>query len=281
VWLWACGGDSLPGIVPSVTFEPTLVRMGSPAEATFTFALDSGAPALTSDSVVRLELRDVKGVVLWSEEHSPPVPTSRWAPGETVTYKRAVSIPVLPHLGETVAVVSLMGGPASAGLTRLDPGAVRGETTLRLLPPFELLQMRMRGGWYTAEYNPADPRIEWRWSGPEATVALENPKVDVSLSLYFEGFPEQFPPSDPPHLFILVGDRVVERVPIVDARGPIRREVVLPAEALGGDEVVNVTLRVYKPVRPADLPGSDGKDTRVLGIRLFSLVAEPRHSTAE
>lgn len=265
---WACGGGATPGVHPSVTFERPDVRIGTAAQATFQFLFDRRAPALSEDYVVRLELLDTKGAVLWSDEHTPPAPTSRWVPGETVSYSRVVLIPLLPYLGETKVAVEL-DSPAT------HTGMFRGLTTVRLLPPFELLQMRSLAGWYP-EYDPADPRIEWRWSGREAIVAMQNPKIDVTFSLYFEGRPDLFPSDDPQHLIVLVGDRVIERIPI-DTPGPRRRDVLLPADALGVDDVVNVTLRVDNTFRPADLPGSDGRDTRELGIRLLSLFAEPRH----
>jgi hypothetical protein len=39
---------------------------------------------------------------MWTDDHTPPVPTTQWKPGQTVEYTRTVFIPIFPYVGDAV-----------------------------------------------------------------------------------------------------------------------------------------------------------------------------------
>ena len=39
---------------------------------------------------------------MWTDDHQPPTPTSKWKAGETIEYKRTIFVPNYPYIGEAV-----------------------------------------------------------------------------------------------------------------------------------------------------------------------------------
>ena len=94
----ACGfnDNRAPQVAtPSFSVNNVLVPLGSPIEATFRFDVKETLPALKQDYRVFVHMLDANEELLWTDDHYPLVPTSKWSPGETVEYQRTIFVPIL------------------------------------------------------------------------------------------------------------------------------------------------------------------------------------------
>ena len=110
----ACGRKSaeVNPIVPSFTANRVKAPLGSAIEATYTFTLEPAAKKLGQDYRVLAHFLDSHKVVLFTDDHLPPVPTSSWEPGKTYTWKRTVFVPVYPYVGDVQVVMDAIADVA-------------------------------------------------------------------------------------------------------------------------------------------------------------------------
>jgi hypothetical protein len=113
---------------PSMTFNKDRVAIGSAMTVTYKFVV---APTATFDKDywVFVHVLDPDGEQMWTEDHLPPVPTSKWKAGETIEYKRTIFVPSYPYIGEAVVRLGMYDPPSGKRLVLTAPEASRRGTS--------------------------------------------------------------------------------------------------------------------------------------------------------
>lgn len=107
---------------------PDKIASGQPAKASFTFVNIGAAPALRPERIfdkdapssyrVQIELRDAEGKPVLQNVHTPPTPTTKWMPGQTVTWEEDLKL-------VDANKRQLQPGEYSAWLSIVDPNVNR------------------------------------------------------------------------------------------------------------------------------------------------------------
>ena len=278
VLAYGCAGDSEPPVAtPSVTLDRDSVALGGPLEATYRFSVAPTAPEFAEDYRVFVHFLDADEGLMWAADHDPAVPTSQWKPGQTISYTRQMLLPVYPYIGEASVAIGLYSPTTPDRLPlageHLGQRAYR-VATLELLPQSESVFLIYRGGSYPPEYHPNDTGVEWQWTQQEATISFRNPKQDSRFYLHFDGRPDLFG-DDPPQVAIVIGDQTVDGF-AVESTAPTLREILLSADDLGTNGIVDLKIQVDKTFTPAEIPGAGSQDDRELGLRVFDTFIEPQ-----
>jgi hypothetical protein len=277
---WAgCGGgqDSEPPVAkPAFDASKTRVPLGSPIEVTYRFAVPSGAPEFTDDHKVFVHFLDANDELMWTDDHDPVVPTSRWRPGETVEYSRTMFIPIYPYVGETTVRLGLYA-PQTGRRLPLD-GPHNGQRAydvgrLVLLPQSENVFLIFKEGWHPAEVARDNVAVEWQWTRREATIAFRNPRRDATFYLHLDGRSDLF--DQPQRVQVSIGDEVLDTFDVPE-REPVLRKVPITSAQFGGADMVDLKLTVDKTFVPATLPAAASNDPRELGVRVFHAFVEPK-----
>jgi hypothetical protein len=253
---------------------------GSPLDLTYKFVVAEGA-AFSEDYRVFVHVVDADEERMWSDDHDPPVPTTRWKPGQTIQYTRTIFVPVFPYIGNATINMGLHSTrTANPGeQTRLPlAGEDAGQRAYRvarleLLPQTENLFTIFKDGWHPAELAGDSGGAEWQWTKKEATLAFRNPRKDLVFYLEVDSPIARF-----------VGDQQVQ---VSSAGQPVEQFVVRPDEPqlrrtkiaaaqLGDGEMAELRIAVDKTLVPALAPEAKSKDPRELGVRVFHAFVDPR-----
>ena len=262
----ACTGPE-PVAVPSFQVAQTRVPIGTPVEATVTFAVLPNA-SFDEDYRVFLHFLSNDDDLLWATDHFPSRPTTEWRPGGTIEYTRTILVPLCPYLGDTNVYMGLY---SVAKGTRLPlEGDHDGRLAYRvgrlsLTPPAGNTRFSYRSGWHFLEYD--STCVQWRWSEKVGVIVFDNPRRDSRLHLNLDS--AEPVTDDPRTLTVAVGGRVVDRFDIVS--GNVVQEIPLSASLLGDTTEVELRLEVDRTYVPAERPGSDNPDTRELGVRVIGV----------
>ena len=62
----------------------------------------------------------------------------------------------------------------------------------------------------------------------------------------------------------------------MESTAPTVREILLSADDLGTDWLVDLKIQVDKTFTPAEIPGAGSQDDRELGLRVFDTFIEPQ-----
>lgn len=283
--LSACGSsepEASPVATPSATLNHERAPAGSPLEITYRFAVAENA-TFPANYRVMVHVVDSDAELMWTDDHEPPVPTSRWKPGETVEYTRTLFVPVFPYVGEAAIHMGLYSCPtppncegsgARLPLTGDDVGQ-RAYRVARvtLLPQTDNLLTIFKDGWHPAEVAGDNTAIEWQWTKQEATLAFKNPKKDAVFYL------EADSPGGEYHgvqqVQVVLGGQVLDEFAL-EPEQRVLRKVTLPAAQLGAGELAELQVRVDKTFIPAQAPAANSKDSRELGVRVFHAFVDPR-----
>jgi len=275
---WSCRKaeeNQQPVARASLSINQARAALGSPVELTYQFVVASTAPRFQHDYTVFVHVLDADRELMWTDDHSPPVPTTRWKPGETIKYTRTRFIPVYPYVGEASVELGLYGGPSGARLPL--EGVDRGQrqykvATLQLLPQTENIFLIYKEGWHPSEVAPDNAAVEWQWTRKEAAITFRNPRRDATLYLDVGGRPAFLP--DPQVVSVRIGDLVLDSFPL--EREEVIRKVPVAAAQFGAADIVEMKIGVDRTFVPALTPGSTSKDLRELGLRVFHVFVEPR-----
>ena len=175
----ACGSPDMgPAVaIPDLGLNRVRVPLGGPLEMTYRFSVLPEIGSQVEAYRVFVDFLDADGEVMFSDHHDPPVATTNWRPGQTVTYERRMFIPLYPYVGEASIVLRLSspstGDPVALVGEHLGQGAYAVATVELAPPPTSFLWHR--GGWHRRE---RDGNREWRWSSGEAVFAFQNPRQD-------------------------------------------------------------------------------------------------------
>lgn len=272
----ACGRKSaeVNPIVPSFTANRVKAPLGSAIEATYTFTLEPAAKKLGQDYRVLAHFLDSHKVVLFTDDHLPPVPTSSWEPGKTYTWKRTVFVPVYPYVGDVQVVMGLY--PAQGKGER---PALKGEDVglraykaakMEFLPQTENIFLVYKDGWHNPEAMPQNPAVERTWTKKDALVSFKNPKKDVVVYLEADTCTKCY--TETPTLTVSVGGKVGTTVPIESAELFLKK-IKVKAEDLGTEDWVDLRLSMSSAFVPKQLPEvfKGSTDDRELGLLVYHL----------
>ena len=238
-------------------------------ELAYDLEIRPAAPRFEKNYRVLVAFLNAEGTVVWRDDHAPPVPSTIWLSGRTVSYSRRVFVP-LGIRGGTVTVAMALQARDGERLVlaaedlgsrqyRVASFTVNPVTDARWIPEFE-------SGFHRLEQN---NRGTWRWTTGEATLAYRNPGDGCVLYLILAGIPGRF--EAPQAVTITVHDQVVDSFEIATI-GQVTRRVQLSHALVGTVNPLRVTIHVDQTYVPA-LVG--GVDTRELGVRVFSATIDP------
>ena len=245
--------------------------LGSPVEMSYHFTVFEDAPPLTEDYRVFVHFVDPDGEIMWDDDHDPEPPTSAWEPGQTISYDRALFLPLYPFLGEASVVVGLYPTDGGERVVLLgDDEGLRGYrvATLQLLPQSENVFLIFQDGWHQPEAMPDEPDIEWRWTQGNATVTFRNPGEDILLYLRADGRPDLV--GGEQGVSLQIGEQEVAQFTLETNEAELRK-LPITQEQLGTGEMVVLNILVDGSFVPVERSATNAGDTRELGIRVFDI----------
>ncbi len=205
--------------------------------------------------------------LLFQDDHVPPLPTSRWEPGQEYKYERRIYIPSFidefdpKFKGEEALrmVVGLYNPFDRTGQSKLE---ILTQKLRVLPPPPDAPEISYEGGWYDLEIDPAAPLKQWRWSGPEGRCLIDNPHRDALLvvrgGVNKDALPNQ-------KVIFKINDLIVDE--FVPAESTFEKSYNIKKEMLGEKDSFIFIATCDQTFIPARLyPQS--KDERELGIQV-------------
>jgi len=254
---------------PSLTFSKDRAPIGSAVTLTYKFVVAPDAK-FDKDYYVFVHVLDPEGEQMWTDDHMPPTPTSKWKPGETIEYKRTIFVQNYPYIGEANVRLGLYDLTTGKRLVLNAPEVSRREylvTKFQVLASSENIYLVYKDGWHPAEVDQKNPQNEWQWTKKTATVSFKNPKKDSTLYLEYDARVDLFTP--PQQVTLKIGDQAVGQF-AADSKARTLLTFPLTAAQLGTGDLVDLVIDVDKTFKPG------GTDPRELGIRIFHLYVEPK-----
>jgi len=260
---------------PSLTLNHDRAPAGSPVEITYKFVVAEGA-SFDKDYRVMVHMVDTDEELMFTDDHNPPTPTSQWKPGQTIEYTRTVFVPVFPYVGDAGINIGLY---STADQRRLPlNGQDMGQRayrvgTLNLLPQTENLFTVFKDGWHPAEVAEQNAAVDWQWTKKEATLAFKNPRKDAVLFLDLDSPGKNL--HGPQQVQVSMGGQTLDEFSLAPDQ-PVLRKVPLPAARMGDVDMAELQITVDTIFVPAEVSGSNSKDRRELGVRVFHAFVDPR-----
>ena len=90
-----------------VTMPRPDAAIGMPLDMHYRFTVAPNAPKLNAGETVFVHFVDADGELMWTDDHQPPVPMSRWKPGQVIEYTRSMFVPKFPYSGDTRVLVGI------------------------------------------------------------------------------------------------------------------------------------------------------------------------------
>jgi hypothetical protein len=270
--LAGCGGkkETEPAVAtPSVSLNKERVPIGSAITLTYKFVVAANA-TFDKDYWVFVHVLDPEGEQMWTDDHQPPTPTSKWKAGETIEYKRTIFVPNYPYIGEAVVRLGVYDPPSGKRLVLNAPEVSRREylvSKFQILASSENIFLLYKDGWHPAEVDAKNPQQEWQWTKKAATISFRNPRKDSTLYLQYDARVDLFTP--PQQVTLKIGDQTVGEF-TADAKMPTLKTFPLTAAQLGSADMVDLVIEVDRTFKPG------GTDPRELGFRVFHVYVEPK-----
>jgi len=266
VLMAACGSkeDGEPAVAtPSLKMSHERVPIGSPLKLTYSFDVAPNAK-IDGDYWVFVHILEPDGEQLWTDDHLPPTPTSKWTPGQKVEYTRTVFVPNYPYIGPAIVRLGLYDPKTTRRLTLAGDGsATRKEyqvARFELQPQSENIFLIFKEGWHPSEIAGNDPNTEWQWTKKSATISFRNPKKDGTVYLEYSARVDKFTP--PQQVTLRIGDQPIGTFAATSRDRSLLTFPVTAAQ-FGTSDVAELIIDVDKTFTPG------GTDTRELGIQVF------------
>jgi hypothetical protein len=281
VWVAAClavfttagcsrkEADEPPVASAALQIARDRVAIGSPVRLTYRFDVAQGAK-IDGDYWVFVHVLDPEGEQLWTDDHRPAVPTSKWQGGQKVEYTRMVFVPNYPYIGEAIVKLGLYSQQSGRRLRLSGTETSRREYVVakfQLLPQSENIFLIYKDGWHPAEVDAANPASEWQWTQKTATISFRNPKKDSTFYLEYDARVDKFP--TPQQVTIKSGDLVIGTF-AATAKNKTPVSFPVSAAQLGSADMAEMTIEVDQTFVPG------GPDTRELGVRVYHAFIEPK-----
>jgi hypothetical protein len=263
-----------PVATPSLRLSHDKAPLGSPVDLTYSFVVAPDAH-FDQDYRVMMHVVDADDELMWTDDHTPPTPTTQWKPGQTVEYTRTVFIPVYPYVGEATLQMGLYSTTTQKRLTLggQDAGQRAYKVAkIQLQPQTENVFMVFKDGWNPTEVAEHNASIEWQWTKKEGTIAFKNPKKDCTFYLDVDQPGGNF--TDTQHVTVTINGAMAEEFDLVPKNQQLHK-IHLKADQLGSAEMAELHILVDKTFIPAQISGGTSKDPRELGIRVFHAFIEP------
>jgi hypothetical protein len=254
---------------PSLSLNRDRVPIGSAVTLTYKFVVAPGA-TIDKDYWVFVHVLDPDGEQMWTDDHLPPTPTSKWKAGETIEYKRTIFVPNYPYIGEANVRLGLYDQASGKRLVLNAQDVGRREylvTKFQILASSENIFLIWKDGWHPAEVDAKNPQSEWQWTKKTATLSFRNPKKDSTIYLQYDARVDLFTP--PQQVVLKIGDQTIGQF-TADAKLPTLKTFPVTAAQLGSADMVDLVLDLDKTFKPG------GGDPRELGIRVFHVYVEPK-----
>jgi hypothetical protein len=205
--------------------------------------------------------------LLFQDDHVPPVPTSKWEPGQEYKYQRRVYIPSFidefdpTFKGEETLRLSVglynpydrTGGPQREVMT----------TKLKVLPPPpDVPEIVYEKGWYDQEIDPNAPLKKWRWVGGEASCIIDNPRRD-GLFVIRGGVNKEIIPDQ--KVIFKINDMVLDE--FIPEEIIFEKSYTVKKEMLGEKDEFTLIVGVDKTFIPSKV-FPQNKDERELGCQI-------------
>jgi len=262
--------DNEPALAtPSLSFSKDRVPIGSAVTLNYKFVVAPDAK-FDKDYYVFVHVLDPDGEAMWTDDHLPPTPTSKWQPGQTIEYKRTIFVPNYPYIGEANVRLGLYDQQTGNRVALNAPEVSRREylvAKFQILASSENIYLITKDGWHPAEVDAKNPQSEWQWTKKTATIAFKNPKKDSTFYLQYDARADLF--TQPQQVVLKIGDQAVGQF-TADAKAPTLTTFPLTAAQLGTADLVELTIDVDNTFKPG------GGDPRELGIRVFHTYIEPK-----
>jgi len=272
VALASCGGkhDNEPAVAtPSLTFNKDKVPIDSVVTVTYKFVVAPNA-TFDKDYWIFVHVLDPEGEQMWTEDHQPPTPTSKWKAGDTIEYKRTIFVPNYPYVGEANVRLGLYDMQSGKRLPLNAPEVSRREYLvgkIQIQPSAENIFLVQKEGWHPTETDAKNPQNQWNWTAKTARLSFKNPKKDSTIYLQYDARVDLFNP--PQQVTLKLGDQTIGEFP-ADSKGAKIMTFPVTAAQLGSNDMVDLAIDVDKTFKPG------GTDVRELGIRVFHVYVEPK-----
>lgn len=267
--------DQPPVATPSVKLSRQKIALGSPVDITYRFEVASDA-RFDQDYRVMAHFLDGDQELMWTDDHLPSPPTSRWKPGQVVEYTRTVFFPVYQYIGDATINVGLYSDKDQHRLPLNGEHVAQRAyrvASIEILPQTENVFLIFKSGWHPREVAPQDELVSWQWTRKVATLSFRNPRRDSVLYVHADNPGRPF--TDAQKVDVVLNDRPVETFDLPPGEEIVHR-TPLAAAQFGTADIVELELHVDKTYVPALLPASNSRDSRELGIRVFHVFVEPR-----
>jgi hypothetical protein len=250
--------------------------IGMPIEMSYRFVMAPGAPRIAEDDTVFVHFLDSDGELMWTDDHQPPVPTTRWSPGQTIEYSRTMFVPKFPYSGETSVVVGIYSRKSGARVPLA--GQTKGQreyqvAKFNLHPQTDSLYVVFKDGWHETEVAEDATGVEWQWSKKNATLVFRNPMRDVLFYLQCDQPVQAL--KTPQQVELRMGPTVIDSFALPAGQRELRK-VNLTSAQLGNSETVEITVSVDRTFVPAGITQLKSTDSRELGIRVFRAYVQPK-----
>ena len=275
--LAGCGGDDLErALNVGVNLDlPESLPVGSPLDIGYTWTPADDFIPPADDYRVFVHLVDPDGAIVEQDDHFPMVPTSQWRAGEPVSYRRLLyPRPDLQpeYLDFFVGLYDVAEGQVA---TLHD-----GDLENRPLVHTSIIRLDdQRGlpvyfdGWYPRESSLSadNHHQQWQWMRKTGEVAFGNPRGPATLHFRARS-PIDFLGGEQT-ITVLVQGQEVAQIEKLDSV-PFLERIEIPAEVMGDEEWIELTIEVDGTFVPMEVDPSLG-DERVLGLQVFWLYLEP------
>lgn len=258
-------------ITPEINLSATEVPLGYPLDINYQWMIGPQVTPLKKDYTVFVHFLDQKGKLLFTDDHTPPLPTSQWQPGRRVEYERTLFLPLTPIMGDIEIRVGLYDIESGVKLTLAgeDKNGSKAYLVGRVkFLPEDLNSLPVyKEGWYDPEVVSEEITMEWMWSQKKAEVAFINPRRDAIL--YFHA---QSPAADlgsPQQITLYLNDEPLDSWQCTSSEVFLRK-IAIEKERLGQDSWIDIGIEVDKVFIPFE--HGKGEDKRELGVRIYNLL---------
>ncbi len=242
-----------------------------PLEVTYIWNVSESFVPVEKDLVAFVHFWGEDDELHWQDDHRPPVPTSRWQPGQTIEYTRIHFLPRNVPREEVTLTLGLYDADGTGEKVRLEGRQTHSleyeVCRFEVVPPDQLPEIVYEDGWYNREFVPGQPDgVVWRWSRQEAFCKLENPHRPAAL--YLEGQAPVDMLERPQVVTIEIAGEQLTSFELADEKRFLRK-FPIPEHILRDQQFLPMTLRVGEAAVPSELVGSG--DDRELGLKVFNL----------
>lgn len=261
------GGESGPSLDVALSIDlPESVGSSAPFEITYRWVPGDQFESMGHDYLVFVHLVDADGNIMTQDDHTLPVPTSEWRPGNPIEYRRWFRFLDPIDVENVDLVVGLYDNEGRASLRGFAQPTYPTVGRLEVRHD-EKVGVPLRGkGWNKLERSATSSDL-WHWLGEQATVVFANPRRDSVL--HMEASAPVTLLGSPQWVMVFLDEVEIANFEI-STEGRFRRRLSVTEAQLGNGEFVEFRIATALNVVSSEaIPGSDGD--RRLGLKVFYL----------